>query len=271
MLTVNPGPFSMSVNVVLLLVALLVAAAVGGVAGRGRKTGIGNTLADMLIAALFAARIAFVALWFDAYRGAPWSMLDIRDGGFNPWAGLAAALLVALWQGWRHAALRRPLALGLASGALLWSGMFGAIHLMSNTSLPRSPLTTLAGEPAELAKLAAGRPIVVNLWATWCPPCRRELPVLAAAQKNETWAYFVSVDQGEDASTVQRYLASTGLDLDNVLLDRGARLGPEVGSGGLPTTLFYSADGRLVDTHVGQLTSGSLAAKLSRLRARPQG
>ncbi len=271
MLTVNPGPFSMSVDVVLLLLALLVAAAVGGVAGRGRKTGIGNTLADMLIAALLAARITFVALWFDSYRGAPWSMLDLRDGGFNPWAGLAAALLVALWQGWRHAALRRPLALGLASGALLWSAMFGAIHLMSNTSLPIAPLTTLAGEPAELAKLAAGRPVVVNLWATWCPPCRRELPVLAAAQKSETWAYFVFADQGEDAGTVQRYLASAGLDLDNVLLDRGARMGPEVGSGGLPTTLFYSADGRLVDTHVGLLTSGSLAGKLSRLRARPQG
>ena len=151
MLTVNPGPYSLSVDVLLLLVALLVAAAAGGVAGRGRKTGIGNALSDMLIAALLAARIAFVALWFDSYRSAPWSMLDIRDGGFNPWAGLAAALLVALWQGWRHAGLRRPLALGLASGALVWSGMYSAILLMSNTSLPRSPLTTLAGEPACMA------------------------------------------------------------------------------------------------------------------------
>ncbi len=46
MLTVNPGPFSMSVEVLLLIVALLLAAAVGGVAGRGRKTGIGNELSD---------------------------------------------------------------------------------------------------------------------------------------------------------------------------------------------------------------------------------
>ena len=271
MLAVNLGPLALPVAVLLTMIAALVAIVVGHVAGRRHKTGIGNVLSDMLLAAVLVARIAFVAIWFELYRSAPWSMLDIRDGGFNPWAGLAAALLVALWQGWRHAALRRPLALGLASGALVWSGMYSAILLMSNTSLPRSPLTTLAGEPAELAKLAAGKPIVVNLWATWCPPCRRELPVLAAAQEAETWAYFVFADQGEDATTVQRYLASAGLDLDNVLLDRGARMGPEVGSGGLPTTLFYGADGRLVDTHVGQLTSGSLASKLSRLRARPQG
>ncbi len=117
MLTVNPGPFSLSVEVLLLLVAVLVAAAVGGVAGRARKAGIGHALSDMLIAALLAARITFVALWFDAYRGAPWSMLDIRDGGFDPSAGLAAAILVALWQGWHHAARRQPLALDTSACA----------------------------------------------------------------------------------------------------------------------------------------------------------
>jgi thiol-disulfide isomerase/thioredoxin len=266
MLTVNSDPFSMSVEVLLLLVALLVAAGVSGVAGRGQDTGVGFALTDMLIAAVLAARIAFVALWFSAYRSAPWSMLDIRDGGFNPWAGIAGALVVALWQGWRHAALRKPLAAGLASAALVWSGMFSAILLMRNASLPKSPLTTLAGAPADLAKLAGGKPMVINLWATWCPPCRRELPLLAAAQIQDPEVRFVFADQGEDAATVRRYLASAGLDIANVLLDPGARIAPEVGAGGLPTTLFYDGGGRLIDTHVGQLTSGSLAGKLSRLR-----
>ena len=129
-------------------------------------------------------------------------------------------------------------------------------------------MTTLAGEPADLARLAAGKPLVVNMWATWCPPCRRELPTLAAAQKQEAGVRFVFADQGEDARTVQRYLSAASLELDNVVLDAGARMGREVGSGGLPTTLFYDANGRLVDTHVGQLTAGSLASKLDRLRSR---
>lgn len=270
MLTANLGPVSMPMALILLLLAALVAAGVGRLAGRPQKTGIAHVLTDMLLAAVLVARIAFVALWFDSYRSAPWSMLDIRDGGFNTWAGMAAALLVALWHGWRRTALRKPLTLGLAAGALVWAGVFGAINLMQNTTLPQAPLTTLAGDPADLAGLAAGKPMVINLWATWCPPCRREMPVLATAQKKESELRFVFANQGENATTVRRYLIAAGLELDNVLLDPGARIGPEVGSGGLPTTLFYDADGRLVDTHVGQLTTGSLAGKLDKLRARPE-
>lgn len=268
MLTVNLGPLSMPIAVILTLVALLVAAGVGFQVGRAQKTGIGHVLTDMLLAGVLLARVAFVAIWFDAYRISPWSMLDIRDGGFFPWAGMAAALLVAIWHGWRRAAVRKPLVLGLAAGAFVWGGTFTAIRMMQNTTLPNVPLTTLAGEPADLTRLAAGEPLVVNMWATWCPPCRRELPTLAAAQKQEHGVRFVFADQGEDARTVQRYLGAASLELDNVVLDAGARMGRAVGSGGLPTTLFYDANGRLVDTHVGQLTAGSLASKLDRLRAR---
>jgi len=196
-------------------------------------------------------------------------MLDIHDGGFTPWAGAVAELLVALWQGWRRAALRKPLTLGLVAGALAWGGMFGAILMMENTAMPKVSLTTLAGEPADLAKLAAGKPMVVNLWATWCPPCRREMPLLAAAQKQEPGVRFVFANQGEDGMTAQRYLTDAQLELDNVLLDSGTRFAREVGSMGLPTTLFYDADGRLIDTHLGQLSAASLASKLNRLRSRP--
>ena len=253
-----------------MLLALLVAVVVGCLVGRGQRTGIVSTLTDMLIAAVLAARFAFVAVWFDTYRSAPWSMLDIRDGGFTPSAGAVAALLVALWQGWRRAALRKPLTLGLVAGTLAWGGMFGAILMMENTALPKVSLTTLAGEPADLAKLAAGKPMVVNLWATWCPPCRREMPLLAAAQKQEPEMRFVFANQGEDGMTAQRFLTDARLELDNVLLDSGARFGREVGSMGLPTTLFYDAGGRLVDTHLGQLSTASLASKLNQLRSRPQ-
>ena len=269
MLTVSLGPLAAPIGAILTLLAILVAAGVARATARSKEARVGYALIDMLIAAALAARIAFVVIWFDAYRGTPWSMLDIRDGGFTPWAGLAAALLVALWYVWRRAVLRRPLALGLAAGALSWGAMFGAISMMSNTALPKTQLYTLAGEPAELVKLAAGKPIVINMWATWCPPCRYELPALAAAQKKETWAYFAFADQGEDPVTVQRYLASAGLNLTNVLLDPGAGIGREISSGGLPTTLFYNAEGRLVDTHVGMLTAGSLASKLSKLRPSP--
>lgn len=267
MLTVNLGSLPVPITLLLLAVALLVAAGVGRLVGRDQQMGIGNVLVDMSWAALLVARIAFVAAWFDLYRTAPWSMVDLRDGGFTPWAGLLAALGVAIWRGWRRAALRKPLIWGVAAGVLAWGGMFAAIQTMNNAALPQVPLTTLAGESADLATLAAGKPMVVNLWATWCPPCRREMPVLAAAQEQETGVSFVFVNQGEAGATAQRYLSIEKFDLANVLLDPSTRLGREVGSGSLPTTLFYDANGRLVDTHLGELSAASLASKLSRFRA----
>lgn len=267
MLTFNLGSIPLPISLFLMLVALLVAAGVGRVVGRAQQTGISNILMDMLLVAVVAARIAFVAMWFKTYRSTPWTMLDIRDGGFTPWAGILAALLMAIWRAWRRPALRKPLTFGLVAGVFVWGGMFGAIRMMDNTALPKVSLMTLAGESTNLPALAQGKPMVVNLWATWCPPCRAEMPVLAAAQKQESGVNFVFANQGEEGTTAKHYLATVGLDLANVVIDTGAGLGREVGSGSLPTTLFYDASGRLVDTHLGALSTASLASKLDRLRS----
>ena len=270
MLNVNLGPFALQVSHLLLLAALLVATGVGHMVGRRQQVGIGNSLIDMLWAALLAARLAFIATWFELYRNAPWSMLDIRDGGFTPWAGLVAALCVALWRGWRLPALRRPLLWGLTAGLLAWGAMFGvmgALDKATKPGLPTMALTTLAGDPIQLVAVAKGKPMVVNLWASWCPPCRREMPVLAAAQQQETQITFVFANQGEDSAAALRYLSVGQLNLANVLLDPGTALGRAIGSTALPTTLFYDASGQLVDTHLGELSAASLASKLNRLRA----
>ncbi|HQR97207.1 MULTISPECIES: TlpA disulfide reductase family protein [unclassified Polaromonas] len=269
MLNVQLGPLSLQVSHLLVLLSLVVAAGVGHLAGRRRKAGIVNVLSDMAWAGLVVARIAFVATWFELYREAPWSILDIRDGGFSPWAGLTAALLVAIWHGLRREALRKPLALGLSAGVLAWaamSGVLGTFDKAPRPALPTVALTTLAGEPTNLAALAQGKPMVVNLWASWCPPCRREMPVLAAAQQRETGVTFVFANQSEDAATAGRYLSNSALNLANVVLDPGAELGRAVGSTGLPTTLFYDAGGQLADTHLGELSAASLASKLNPLR-----
>lgn len=281
MLNINLGPFAVQVSHLLILASMLVAAGVGHWAGRRQQVGIGNALIEMGWVALVSARIVFVAIWFDTYRAAPLSILDIRDGGFTAWAGLAAALLVAVRRGWQRAALRKPLILGLTAGALAWglmssvvSGAFGTLGTSGTSGIANRPLlpavvlTTLAGAPTTLAALGKGQPMVVNLWASWCPPCRREMPVLAAGQRQETAVTFVFVNQGEDDATAQRYLSSSGLSIANVLLDSGTSLGRAVGSTALPTTLFYDANGRLVDTHLGALSTASLASKLNQLRTR---
>lgn len=263
-MTLNLGPLAFQTSHLLLLMAMLVAAVVGHMVGRPQRLGIGNVLIDMLLMAMLAARIVFVAMWFDQYRDAPWSVFDIRDGGFNSWAGLAAATAVAVWHAAKHPGLRKPLGLGLLAGTLAWamSGAPGMMGMDAQMALPAVELKTLTGDTTNLAAQSDGKPMVVNLWATWCPPCRREMPVLAEAQQRETGVTFVFVSQGDDAAKVQRYLSSSQLKLENVLLDAGSGLGRAIGSSALPTSLFYDANGHLVNSHVGALSTATLADKL---------
>lgn len=270
MLSVNIGPFAIPTKVFLLFAIALIAIGIGYLVGRSKRTGIANAVADMLLAGIVMARVVFVAQWFDVYRKAPWSIIDIRDGGFMLPAGIVSALLVAVWHGWRQPAVRKPLVAGVATGALVWGVALQLLQETERKPMPDIALDTLNGTQTQLAVVAKGKPLVVSLWATWCPPCRAEMPVLAAAQREERDVAFVFASQGEDASTVQRYLADARLDVDNVLIDQRRELGREVGSRVFPTTLFYDAGGRLVDVHVGQLSEASLAAKLIRLRSPSQ-
>jgi thiol-disulfide isomerase/thioredoxin len=267
-LATSIGPFALPTGILVLLICAAVAALVGRFVGRRQHVGISGALTDMLLAAGVAARIAFVAIWFEHYRAAPWTILDIRDGGFTPWAGLIAAIAVALWQGWRRAALRGPLTTGLLAGALVWAVSPAILRLGTGptlSDLEGVALVTLQGSPESLARVANGKPVVVNLWATWCPPCRREMPVLAAAQQQLPGVNFIFADQGEDPATVRKYISDRQLVLANVLLDTRKKLGEQAGSVGLPTTLFFDANGQLIDTHIGALSDASLASKLKKL------
>ncbi|HWT07800.1 MAG TPA: prolipoprotein diacylglyceryl transferase family protein, partial [Roseomonas sp.] len=118
----------------LIAAAFLVALVVGWLVGRRRRVprgaGIGAVLPDMLLVGLLAARLVFVARWFESYRAQPWSVIDLRDGGFEPWAGVVAALLYGVWRVRRRVEARVPLAAGLLAGALAWGGLAGGMHLL---------------------------------------------------------------------------------------------------------------------------------------------
>ncbi len=267
-IAVSVGPLALPTPLVLLLICTLVAASTGWFAGRRQKIRIGASLTDMLLLGGLAGRIAFVATWFEQYRSALSTILDIRDGGFTPWVAVIAAVLVALWQGWRRAALRVPLALGLLAGSVIWFAVPTLLRLDTDpqlSALERISFVDLRGTPSSLTSLAHGRPLVVNLWATWCPPCRREMPVLAAAQQRTPGVVFAFVNQGENDATVRNFLALNQPGLANVLLDPGKELGQHLDSMALPTTLFYDAHGRLVATHLGALSLASLAAKVEQI------
>ncbi len=267
-----PDSFHLNTPFLLTIIALLIAAGVGHLVGRHQKAGTGKILIEMFLAGVLASRIAFIATGYEKYSNLHWSVFDIRDGGFTLWAGIMAGLLVAVWRARQRPKLRRPLAMGLIAGALAWnmSGAPGMLAMSSQQNLPMVALMSLAGAPASLAALSNGKPMVVNLWASWCPPCRQEMPALALAQHQDTSVTFVFANQGEDGATVQNYLNRMGSGMTNILLDPGTELGRAIGSMALPTTLFYDARGRMVDIHVGALSAASLARQLNKLHATGQ-
>lgn len=267
--TINIGPLALPFGPLMLLIALLLATALARKLARGGKEQAESAVWKVFIGGVLTARLTFVAMYFDAYRHAPFSMLDIRDGGFHAASGIAAALAIAVWLGWRKREMRTPLAWSLVAGAAFWAGagMFAMNDKTADTFLPELTLNRLEGGETSLTAFT-GKPVVVNLWATWCPPCRREMPVLQAAQQRHPDIHFVFANQGEAANTVSEYLAEDQLTLTNVLLDKRMQLPQQMQSSVFPTTLFFDEKGVLVDRRVGELSAATLAQRLESMTGR---
>jgi thiol-disulfide isomerase/thioredoxin len=135
------------------------------------------------------------------------------------------------------------------------------------------PDVTLADRDGKSRSLAEwnGKPQVINFWATWCAPCRREIPMLNALVKDPAFSGFtligIAIDFRED---VLRYLAATPLDYTVLIgeedgLDAARAFGME--SLGLPFTAFVDGKGRIVTIHVGELHRDQADVILSVVRA----
>jgi len=267
--TMAIGPFAFSGGVLALLAGVLAALAAAGFLKRRGEPDAGNVLFLILLAALLLARVAFVAGWWPQYRPDPLKVLDIRDHGFDPLAGLVGLALGAALMLWRRPALRRALAASLALGLLGWG--FATLTVATLTGATRQQLPALALRDLGGREVALqdyrGQAVALNLWATWCGPCRREMPVLEAAQREHPDLRIVFVDQGESAAEVSAFLAAQKLALDHVLIDGQLDVSAAFNVRGYPTTLFFDADGRLRDTAMGELSAATLAAHLRRATA----
>ena len=136
----------------------------------------------------------------------------------------------------------------------------------TTTDVPDVTIERLDGDTLALADLH-GKPLVINLWATWCPPCRRELPLLQSMADRNPGVRFLFADQGEPRAVVESYLAARDdLNLSTVLLDRDGLLSADLNVLGLPTTYFFDANGHLAVTHVGEVSSVELLNYLSDLQ-----
>ncbi|KQQ97336.1 TlpA disulfide reductase family protein [Massilia sp. Leaf139] len=265
---INLGPLVLPLRVLAPLGALFAANGAAWLWQKRRGVDAAPALWQMTLWGFVAARAAFVLEHFDTYRGTPLAMLDIRDGGFVAFAGLLAACAVGFEQLRRHPALRRPLTTAALCGVVVWAGATVAIRAgaPAATPLPAIALQRLGGGAVALDAFK-GRPVVVNLWASWCPPCRREMPALTAAQAAHPGVAFLFVNVGEDGATVGAYLREAGVAPQNVLLDPARTAARAFDAVGYPTTLFYDGRGMLAGRHMGELSRAALEERLETLAA----
>ena len=98
-----------------------------------------------------------------------------------------------------------------------------------------------------------GRAVVLNFWATWCPPCKEELPSLQTLHDiGGGDPVVIGINVRETASHVRRYLASTGMNFP-VVLDPKAELASRYGVKAFPTTLLIAPDGQIRWRVVGEV------------------
>ncbi len=260
------GPLFVPLERLLFVIAMLVTLLVGfGLERYYRKEDtVGFWV--MLLSGFGVGRLVHAIEYWPVYRRSPVDLLYVWQGGFNWLAGVLAALLAGwLWS--RRKQLPMTLKAGpVIAGTLVWLG--GALLIQSSETtpepLPELRVSDMDGRPVLLTDLA-GEPTVINLWASWCPPCRREMPTFERAQDAWPGIHFVYLNQGEDAATARAYLAEHDRRLETVLLDGPSLLSRHFEARGLPTTLFFDASGRLQAMHPGEISATQLERYLEAL------
>lgn len=126
-------------------------------------------------------------------------------------------------------------------------------HSAGTRAMPPITLSNLNGVPVALDQ-THGKPLVLNLWAVWCPPCRAELPLLNKARASHPAIRFLFAEQGDSQTRTKNLASLFGLPKRDVLLDTQTRLSHFFSVIGYPTTIFYRSNGSILHIYRGQLT-----------------
>ncbi|MEX3937746.1 TlpA family protein disulfide reductase [Paraburkholderia phymatum] len=261
-LPVAPLIFFASVGVALLVSHLV------SRAGRGDRARLESRDAPVfgiVLISLTVARLWFVGSYLPAYQSNLWSIVDFRDLGFDVRAGLVTGIALSIVMFVRRPPMRRAIALAVVAGMSCWAiATAAAGNSGEHETLPAVTLLDLDSHMRILSR-TNGKPLVVNLWASWCGPCRAEMPMLTAVQRDMPSVDIALVNQGETPQTVRAFLETQQLSADSVLLDPALAWAKASRKRGFPTTLFYGADGTLLAAHLGSFSRATFERAIENL------
>lgn len=262
---VSFGPIAFDAERFAAMAGLVLFLAVASILAHRVDDRLGRWSSWTALAGLAGARLGHVLHHLESFAAEPWRVLAVWQGGFS-WSGGAAGvalMLVVLLM------TNRKL-VGWAAASIVAGVVATATTLAltaSTEQLPPVTSTFRALDGGETRIGSSGRPTVLNLWATWCLPCRRELPMMAKLAAGTDDVDFVFANQGEPAAKVADYLKSEGLELPQAVLDPQLLLSGHYSAVGLPATLFLAADGTLVGSHLGEISREVLTEKIQELKS----
>ena len=190
-------------------------------------------------------------------------LLDPRKGALSWYWGLAGALAVAFWKS-------RASILPIVSRGLL-AGLISFVPLLFKPNLEQSKPVQINtsfqrlntdGTLEDVSWNSLERPMLINVWATWCGPCRSEMPLLSSATKNG--ANIVFINAKENVTAIQNYLHTEHLQVSS-LLDPGS-LQTAFQVIGLPTTVLIGKNGEILERKFGALDAATLADLLVKMK-----
>ncbi|RIV21842.1 TlpA family protein disulfide reductase [Alicyclobacillaceae bacterium I2511] len=165
--------------------------------------------------------------------------------------------------------------MGVAIAAVAWStqqsgqGSQSRVPMGVTTGyhLPSFTLTNLATQQAVTVSGQSGKPMLINFWASWCPPCQEETPDLVAAYKQYgKKVEFIGVDLTvqDSLSNVKNFVQQYGVPY-TVLLDQNGSTAQQFQVVGIPTSLFVDSAGQIIDRYTGAVPPQVLHMDLQKI------
>ena len=271
------GPLLVPVLPGVIVLSLLSAVWAAGHLGRRLELDVGwlrGTAEGAAWVGLVGARLGYVAAHWSAFRAEPWTALYFWQPGYFPYVGILLGAAYGIGRLSRKPTAdrfvyARAFSTGYGVGALVFGTMIVGAHALAPANMLRSgdrvpdfTLVDLSGNPVRFSD-QAGRGVILNFWATWCPPCRREMPLLDAiqAEYGPRGLTVVGIDLDEPADIVTAFIVAMDVRYPIWLdplptthdTDRTRSIYERFGGVGLPTTAFIDRTGMLRRTHVGEL------------------
>jgi peroxiredoxin len=143
----------------------------------------------------------------------------------------------------------------LASGILLTGCSTPVEAPEIGKAAPGFRLTDIDGQSISLSDFR-GEPVLLNFWATWCGPCRMEMPYIQEVydERSEPGLVILAINIGESLTTVEEFMRDYNLSFP-VLLDLEGNVAEKYNIRGIPTTYFIDSDGIIRDIMIGAFRS----------------